>query len=612
MVVFVKRRIRTPIALKLGTISIGLLLAAMIYTAYSASNLFTDVSSKREEDGNRALADAKANQVNVVLDSLVEKISTFGPLIIKEDSDANQLLSSIFKNKKEFASLRIFSIQEGEPILIKEIVNPEFFKGYDLDSDYLAKVDVDRPFPIKEVFGKKVVVANRSLPKGAPLLTVGVPIVSDDEGAVTHIGVSDVNLSLIQQAFATKSERVTFLIGEKGQVIAHPDEKKIMGLEDLSQLEIVKMAQSQKMTQGQKRYFKKSANDYFISSFTKARFGLTVISESPESAVLAPAARVQSEVYKITGIVLSIAFFIAFVVSLSITKPLRKLIDVTKEIAQGNFDLKVAKMVRSGDEVGLLAGSFDSMLTGLRERDKVKNLFNKFHGSSVTENLLQSDEVEMGGSQKEVVVFFSDIRGFTSMAEEASPEHVVNMMNEYFDIMVPIILKHGGIVDKFIGDAIMAIWGAPTSTGDDANNAVKACIEMRQALAGLNSKRIARGEAPFLIGMGVHTGAAVSGNIGSAERIEFTVIGDTVNMASRIEESTKAFGTDLVISEALAKKVEANFMVKAAGEVKVKGKSEPIHLFYVLGHIHEDGREEVIKTDYSQYDAESGGKAKLL
>ncbi|NJM09690.1 MAG: adenylate/guanylate cyclase domain-containing protein [Bdellovibrionaceae bacterium] len=134
------------------------------------------------------------------------------------------------------------------------------------------------------------------------------------------------------------------------------------------------------------------------------------------------------------------------------------------------------------------------MLEGLLERDKVKSMFNKFHGSSVTEDLLKGD-LQLGGSKKIVTVFFSDVRDFTKFSEGHTPEQVVEMLNEYFQIMVAIINKNGGVVDKFIGDAIMAVWGAPNSTERDPQNAVKACLEMRQALNELNATRTGRGQS---------------------------------------------------------------------------------------------------------------------
>ncbi len=185
------------------------------------------------------------------------------------------------------------------------------------------------------------------------------------------------------------------------------------------------------------------------------------------------------------------------------------------------------------------------------------------------------------------------------------------MLNEYFQIMVSIINKHGGVVDKFIGDAIMAVWGAPNTNERDPQNAVKACIEMRSALEKLNILRQSRGQVPIKIGIGLHRGEAISGTIGSSERMEYTVIGDTVNQASRIESSTKAFGTDFLLSDSLADFIKDEFIVEEAGRVEVKGKSEPLTLFKVRGFYDEQKNPIIVRTEWSDYEAGDADKVRV-
>ena len=283
---------------------------------------------------------------------------------------------------------------------------------------------------------------------------------------------------------------------------------------------------------------------------------------------------------------------------------------LTKEISEGNFDIEARKTIKGHDEVGLLAEAFDQMTVGLKERDKVRNLFNKFHGTTVAEELLKT-EASLGGTRKNVTIFFSDIRGFTDMSEKSSSEEIVTMLNEYFEIMVHIINRNGGVVDKFIGDAIMAVWGVPNENVNDASNAVNASLEMRIALEDLNEKRISRGQVPIKIGMGLHSGEVISGQIGSNERMEFTIIGDTVNVASRIEGSTKSFGVDLLISNEVVEKIGHQFIITNAGKVKVQGKKDHLELFKVLGVI-ENGAERYIETLYSTYEAEEDKKSKAV
>jgi len=229
--------------------------------------------------------------------------------------------------------------------------------------------------------------------------------------------------------------------------------------------------------------------------------------------------------------------------------------------------------------------------------------------ASVTEELLKN-EVGLGGKRKNVTVFFSDIRGFTDMSEKNTSEEIVSMLNEYFEVMVHVINKNGGVVDKFIGDAIMAVWGVPNEDENDAINAVKACLEMRLALNTLNESRINRGLVPIKIGMGLHSGEAISGQIGSSERMEFTVIGDAVNTASRIEGSTKSFGTDLLISTEVVSKIGDRYLLVQAGSAKVQGKKDQLTLFKVRGVLF-NGQEQIVETPYSTYEAVEDKKSKI-
>jgi adenylate cyclase len=208
-------------------------------------------------------------------------------------------------------------------------------------------------------------------------------------------------------------------------------------------------------------------------------------------------------------------------------------------------------------------------------------------------------------------VFFSDIRDFTKFSEGHTAEEVVNMLNEYFAIMVGIINKNHGVVDKFIGDAIMAVWGAPKTTGQDQYHAVKASIEMRIALNELNERRAARDQTPIKIGIGIHSGPAISGTIGSSERMEYTVIGDTVNVTSRIESSTKAFGTDLLLSQVTADLVKDRFVLEFAGAAEVKGKSEALRMYKVRGYVDEAGQPVLVRTPYSDYESGAVDKVKI-
>ncbi|MBI3890196.1 MAG: GAF domain-containing protein, partial [Candidatus Wallbacteria bacterium] len=191
----------------------------------------------------------------------------------------------------------------------------------------------------------------------------------------------------------------------------------------------------------------------------------------------------------------------------------------------------------------------------------------------------QKVSMQMGGSLADATVLFCDMRGFTAASEKASPEQVVQMLNRYFGRMVEVVFRNGGTVDKFIGDAIMAVWGVPQARPTDAFAAVRAGIEMQRELADYNRESLALGLPEVAMGVGIHSGPVVAGNIGSPRRMEFTVIGDTVNTASRVESSTGA--GDVFLTKETLGRLGRPIPVKALPPIKVKNKAVPLELFAV-------------------------------
>jgi adenylate cyclase len=607
-----------PISGKLAIITLILLLSAAIPIAMMTTKLFLETSGKREEESNRSQASSRAAEINGLLSSYIDKLSIIGTLRLKEivEGTSEQPAAAsnvILQRDKEIISFQIMKRGlAGTPEITTKYVDLRYLKSYKAEANYLSQLNSQKPFPMELVFGGQPIMRNRSLAGGVPLFTMAVPVAKDSLGRVTHIAMADLPLSVLQRGFSKVTERSVYLLDKDGNVLAHPNEKLVVEGANLGKLPIVRTAMAAKVAQGQLRYQIPQKKDFVIAAYYRCLFDLVVISEAPESVILEPAKMMRREVYRISGIVVSLGFFAIFIFAATLTKPIKRLVLIAGEVAQGNFTISATADVKSRDEVELLAWAFDGMTVGLRERDKVKNLFNKFHGSSITENLLESGDVALGGMKKQVCVFFSDIRGFTSFSESRTPEQVISMLNEYFTVMVKIINDNGGVVDKFIGDAIMAVWGAPKSTGDDSFNAVKASLEMRMGLHDLNEKRIARGEVPIKMGMGLHFGDAISGTVGSEARMEFTVIGDTVNLASRIEASTKAFGTDLLISDDLAKVIQGRVILEEAGSAEVKGKTEPLKFFKVRGFILPDGTNQVLRTEYSDYEAGDVEKVKVV
>lgn len=217
-----------------------------------------------------------------------------------------------------------------------------------------------------------------------------------------------------------------------------------------------------------------------------------------------------------------------------------------------------------------------------REKRVVKRLFSRYVPRDVYDQLIEDPtRAALGGRRRTMTVLFSDVRGFTAMSEKASPEQVVGQLNEYFSRMVQVLFEHHGTLDKFVGDMVMGLFGAPLDDPDHAEHAVKAALAMTRALDDLNAQWAAAGRPVLDIGVGISTGDMVAGNIGSDTIMSYTVIGDTVNLGARLESLNKDYATRIIISEATRSALKGQYDIRPLGEVTVKGKSQPVAIYEV-------------------------------
>lgn len=224
------------------------------------------------------------------------------------------------------------------------------------------------------------------------------------------------------------------------------------------------------------------------------------------------------------------------------------------------------------------------VIEDITREKRIKSTMARYMSPELAERLLQEGDAVLGGQLQEVSVLFSDIRSFTTLSEQLGPKETVSMLNDYFSVMADIILHNHGIVDKYIGDAIMAVFGTPFASDRDADNALQTAIDMLRALREFNAMRVLLGKAPVEIGLGINTGEVVAGNIGSLKRMDYTVIGDGVNTASRLEGVTKYYGTRLLISEFTKLKLQQNYQYRLIDSLRVKGKNLPVDVYEVLDY----------------------------
>ena len=236
-------------------------------------------------------------------------------------------------------------------------------------------------------------------------------------------------------------------------------------------------------------------------------------------------------------------------------------------------------------------------LTEEKERKKIKGAFTYYVSSSVVNEMLKHPEkLKLGGDRKELSVLFSDIRGFTTIAEGLTPEELVRLLNEYLTVMTDIVFKYDGTLDKYMGDAIMAIFGAPLDLPDHPIKACHSALEMIEELKNLNQKWLAEGKHPMDIGIGINTGPMMVGNMGSDQRFDFTAMGDSVNLGSRLEGVNKSYKTNIIISEFTFERVKNEFTCMELDAVRVKGKNRPVKIYSLVGYKDLPGiQEEVIK-----------------
>jgi adenylate cyclase len=241
-----------------------------------------------------------------------------------------------------------------------------------------------------------------------------------------------------------------------------------------------------------------------------------------------------------------------------------------------------APVIHTGDELETLSLHFNDMVRGLEERDRLRDTFGRYVTRQVADHLMKGN-MNLGGELVPVTILFSDIRSFTSISESMDPRALLDFLNEYFSGMVESVLHHHGVVDKFIGDAIMAVFGAPVPESADPLNAIKAALEMRSRLEKINVSFKARGLPEIKSGIGLHSGQVVAGNIGHSDRMEYTVIGDAVNLASRLEGMTKELECDVVLSEDLYHQVEAHVEAEPLRKIKVKGRDQEVMVYRLIG-----------------------------
>jgi adenylate cyclase len=313
--------------------------------------------------------------------------------------------------------------------------------------------------------------------------------------------------------------------------------------------------------------------------FKETKVGYTVISFSKEF-IKEKVHDAITTVIIITLLVIVAVWVVSIPIAAGLLRPVFRLLKGTQEIAIGNLGYRISPTKRS-DEIGNLVDSFNQMASELQKKELLKGAFNRYVSKEVADEILaRPEDIRLGGDNRRVTVIFTDIRKFTSLSIQMSPKEIVELLNRYFTMVTEVVFRFGGTVDKFIGDAVMSVFGSPIPSDNHLEQGVKATVAMRKLLEKVNSVRRERGLVSLLMGIGLDSGIVIVGNMGSKVRMEYTAVGDAVNMASRL--AGLAGGGKVLLCEEVYNLVADNVVAERVEGRQVKGIDRSVVLYHII------------------------------
>ena len=571
--------VKFPIGLKLIVVISCLLIFSLGAATTAVTWYVSDETRRTAEENNYTInsrsASSATNQItmlrlNVLL--LLDMMNSSG-----SSSTLSRQISSLFFERNQNIAAVVLGNSDGAVDMT--LVNNRFFVSNELDTSFVqAFLDEKNEYISRSAIGETCVL-NASPVFGQVVLAMFFPYY---EGGYSQCAVVFFSGEDLLTAFASGSVNESFMINHDGDVLVHSDYSLVMAGVNAANSPLVIQMRENADESRQVMFSEEDGTDFFGAYNNLGIADLSVLTTVPASVVFEPVYTTLRRNAYLTVAVLFISTMLVYFFSLTISRPVQALAEASDEIEKGHYILKLKAKTR--DEIGLLTERFVRMGKGLDEREKLKDTFGRFINKEIAEKAMRG-ELALGGETKRVTVFFSDIRSFTAISEKLQPYEVVEFLNDYMTRMVECVNMTGGVVDKFIGDAVMAVWGAPVSSGSpaqDAYNCVKTALMMRSALLEFNKGRGGDKKPVIKIGCGINSGDVVAGQIGSESRMEYTVIGDAVNLASRTESLNKPLGTDILITENTYNLIKEHVLVEEMPSVHVKGKEEPIRMFGVV------------------------------
>ncbi|HEX5748415.1 MAG TPA: adenylate/guanylate cyclase domain-containing protein [Archangium sp.] len=444
--------------------------------------------------------------------------------------------------------------------------------------------------------GRLVVQGVYANAQGEPVLEAFFPIVRDD-GSVRAVLGTQVKLHELctlmgnfGEQFLGSRENV-FVVDRERRLVLHADPARVAAREDLSRHGLFS-ALSGDSSFGTDMAaisdFQMDGVEMLGSLEVLSERGWAVAVQQPQSVVYASLLSMRRSILEAFAIAALVALVAGLLGARQLTRPIRDLVAATRALSERTFRGVGERVTRRRDELGTLGRAFDSMALTLdaKEREvvaqtQVRAALSRYLSPDVVDLVVSNpDQLRLGGERREVTILFADVVGFTKLSEAQPPETIVALLNELFTFATEIIQRRGGIIDKFIGDCVMAVWGSPQSHPDDALRAVQAAEDLRRWLDVGNRRWRARWGIEIQLAIGIHTGPAVAGNVGSEKRMEYTVIGDTVNVAARIESMAQP--GQILVSESTRERIgDSGVELVPAGERQLHGRTAATRIFEV-------------------------------
>ncbi|MEQ9363226.1 MAG: adenylate/guanylate cyclase domain-containing protein, partial [Leptospirales bacterium] len=468
---------RWTIRIKLQFIISGIIFVSLLGMILTASYFFRKDSELRVQENGLKLNEVIALNIRNSVNAIGQSVRITAEVLERQAGARELLEKTIFSDDSDLIYLGVYA-RDGDGLrATKRLVSPDFLREFELAAADLAALTPKYRAEFLKTFADSIVLVNASPGFRTPLVGISFPY-KKNEILITYL-----RMNFFLEAFQASGITETFMVNDDGTVVAHSDQNIVVSGTRLADSPIVKNMRTNPVNNGLMRY-QDEEGDWYLGSFRKLPFGgLGIVSTVSEDKAFAEVNNIQRRNLYLLIVVVTLAILIVFFFARGLTEPVQKLVTAARMIRDGSYAVNLRPQAH--DEIGLLTDSFNSMSHGLKERENLKVSFGKFVDKELTE-MAMTGELALGGERKEVAVFFSDIRGFTAMSEKLRPEEVVEFLNGYFTRMVRCVNETNGRVDKYIGDALMAVWGAFRPHGNEAENAVNAALRMRDELIEFN------------------------------------------------------------------------------------------------------------------------------